>query len=89
MLETQLEPLTKKELSSEIIKVKLSPPKNYEDSHSIANEWAIYRWASSIGASDEQITSIKQKIGSQLYFKYLSRRIQVINATIRHVLIFE
>lgn len=71
-VETHLEPLTKNELSTEIEKIKLSPPKNYEDSHSISNEWAIYRWASAIGATDKQIDRITNKISESLYFKYLN-----------------
>lgn len=64
-------PLEIQELKSEIEKVKLEPPKNYEDSHSIANEWAIYRWASALKAKDDEIEVINNKIQHQLYFKYL------------------
>ena len=63
--------LTKEELPKEIKKVKLDPPKNYEDSHSIANEWAIYRWASALNANDEDIERITNKVQYNLYFKYL------------------
>jgi CheY-like chemotaxis protein len=59
------------ELSKEIKKLKLDTPLNYADSHSIANEWAIYRWAFSIKASDYDIEKIAQKVNSQIYFKYL------------------
>lgn len=59
------------ELPIEIDKLKLQPPKNYEDNHSIANEWAIFRWASVIGAKDEEIEAIIEKIENKLYFKYL------------------
>lgn len=63
--------LTTKELPNEIVKIKLTPPKNYEDNHGIANEWAIYRWASAINAIDEDIEKVIQKVDNQLYFKYL------------------
>lgn len=63
--------LTKEELPKEIKKVKLDPPKNYEDSHSIANEWAIYRWASALNANDEDIERITNKVQYNLFFKYL------------------
>jgi CheY-like chemotaxis protein len=59
------------ELSKEIKKLKLDPPLNYADSHSIANEWAIYRWALSIKANDTYIEKVTQKVNSQIYFKYL------------------
>jgi CheY-like chemotaxis protein len=64
--------LGKEELKKDITKVKLDPPKNYEDNHSIANEWAIFRWASAIQANDSDIEKITRKIHNQLYFKYLS-----------------
>lgn len=67
----EYESLTIEQLSKEIKKLKLDPPQNYEDNHSIANEWAIYRWASSIDASDSEIENITQKVNRQLYFKYL------------------
>lgn len=65
------EPLTIEELPKELKKIKLEPPKNYEDSHSIANEWAIYRWALAINTCDDDIEQIIKKVNNQLYFKYL------------------
>ena len=70
--------LIKEELPKEIRKLKLDPPKNYEDSHSIANEWAIYRWASAIKANDEAIEKITNKVQDQLYFKYLQNHLSRI-----------
>lgn len=64
--------LDSKNLPKEIRKIKLEVPENYEDSHSIANEWAIFRWSSAINALDEDIESIILKVDHQLYFKYLS-----------------
>jgi CheY-like chemotaxis protein len=61
----------KSELASEIKKIKLDPPKNYEDGHSIANEWAIYLWSSAINTSDSDINRIIGNVNNQLYFKYL------------------
>lgn len=63
--------ILKEELPLEISKIRLDPPKNYEDSHSIANEWAIYRWARTINRSDNNIDKIENRIDSNLYFKYL------------------
>jgi CheY-like chemotaxis protein len=65
------EELNTKEIPNEISKLKLEPPKNYSDSHSVANEWAIYRWAISIGAHDDKIETILKKVNHSLYFKYL------------------
>jgi hypothetical protein len=66
-----LEPLTKDDLPKELNKIKIEPPKNYGDSHSIANEWAIYRWSLAINTSDDDIEKIIKKVYNQLYFKYL------------------
>lgn len=56
------------ELPIEIQKLKLNPPK---DNHIISNEWAIYRWAETIQALDNDIKKIIREIDSNLYFKYL------------------
>lgn len=64
-------PLTESKLPKTIAQLKLDHPKNYEDSHSIANEWAIYRWANAIGAYDTDIEKVVDTVKSQLYFKYL------------------
>jgi CheY-like chemotaxis protein len=59
-------------LKQELKKVNLSPPKNYEDNHSIANEWAIYRWASAIDALDNDIEKINNRVNNHIYFKLLA-----------------
>ncbi len=63
-------------------KVTINPPTNYEDSHSIANEWAIYRWAKTINASDESINRIEKNIENNLYFKYLQTIYPISKSTI-------
>lgn len=63
--------LTTIELPQEISKIKLKPPKNYYDNHSLANEWAIHRWSKTINISDERIEVIENKIENNLYFKFL------------------
>jgi CheY-like chemotaxis protein len=68
---TYFDSFKREELSKEIKIFKLDAPLNYADSHSIANEWAIYRWALSIKATDTCIEKVTQKVNSQLYFKYL------------------
>lgn len=60
------------ELSKEIKKLKLDPPMNYADSHSISNEWAIHRWAKVIGCDEtEELSKVFQNVDANLYFKYL------------------
>ena len=63
--------LSKSNLVHEVKKLKLDVPLNYEDPHSIANEWAIYRWANTISTKDESIGKIESKLENDLYFKYL------------------
>ncbi|CEN44432.1 response regulator [Capnocytophaga canis] len=71
------EPFLQSELANEIRKIQLVAPK---DNHSIANEWAIYRWAKTIESSDNDIEKINAKIESDLYYKYL-KTIYPISAT--------
>ncbi len=60
-----------KELADQIMKINLQIPKNYEDSHTIANEWAIYKWATTLNTSDLEIEKITKNINHNIYFKYL------------------
>ena len=59
------------EIPSEIKKINLKIPANYEDNHSVANEWAIYRWSQAIDANDKGIEKITDIQNNNLYFKYL------------------
>lgn len=59
------------EIYKEIRKIKLNLPKNYDGNHSIANEWAIYRWAKLINSGNSDINKIIEKIDTDIYFKYL------------------
>ena len=65
-----ISPLKEDELTKEIQKLALTAPK---DNHTIANEWAIYRWVTMIGTGvrDEGIDIINRNIQQNLYFKYL------------------
>ena len=65
-----ISPLKEDELTKEIQKLALIAPK---DNHTIANEWAIYRWVTTIGTGvrDEGIDIINRNIQQNLYFKYL------------------
>lgn len=60
------------DLPKEIKKLELQPPKNYLDNHSIANEWAIYQWAKTIGCNEtDELIQVFKNVESNLYFKYL------------------
>lgn len=63
--------LTPNNLKQQVSNLKLDVPLNYADSHSVANEWAIYRWANALNTSDDQILKIETKLENDLYFKYL------------------
>ncbi|WP_163381629.1 response regulator [Cyclobacterium sp. SYSU L10401] len=64
--------LQQDDLSQEINKLKLDPPLNYVDSHSIANEWAIHQWAKTVGCDEtDELAKVFQNIETNLYFKYL------------------
>jgi hypothetical protein len=67
----KIEYLSKEKIINEVKKINLQIPANYEDNHSIANEWAIYRWSQAINASDDSIDKITNIQNSNLYFKYL------------------
>ena len=64
--------LTMDELPRQVAKLKLEPPKNYEDNHSVNNEWAIYQWSNSIGHTmTPELQYVFKNVQSNLYFKYL------------------
>lgn len=64
--------LDKEQLVEELAKIKLDIPKSYEDNHSIANEWAIYRWSKHLSLeTNDELDKVEKKIQSSLYFKYL------------------
>ena len=64
--------IEKESLITEMKKVHLSIPKNYIDNHSVSNEWAIYRWAKTIGVKDKDIENVIKTVENNLYFKYLN-----------------
>jgi|TARA_B110000902_G_C14281765_1_gene577136 CheY-like chemotaxis protein len=59
------------DLINQVKKLKIDVPLNYEDNHSIANEWAIYKWANTISANDDGIAKVESNLENDLYFKYL------------------
>jgi len=70
-----IQPLNVKEYESNFFNIiSIDVPEN-SSSHSIANEWAIYRWAEFLKINDSQsINQNREKIASMLYFKYLLAR---------------
>lgn len=67
-----LQPLTDNDIKHEMEKIHLPVPQNYEDSHSVANEWAIYRWVAATQSEDSAIENVANTIKSNLYFKHLT-----------------
>lgn len=68
----EYQPYSIMELPRELANLTISSPKNYTDSHSIANEWAIYRWSYALNTRDKDIEQIIFNVENNLYFKYLS-----------------
>lgn len=69
---TNFELFEPEDLIKEINKLKLNPPLNYDDSHSIANEWAIHQWSKSIECDEnDELNKVYKNIQNNLYFKYL------------------
>jgi CheY-like chemotaxis protein len=59
--------LCEKDFQYVLRKIKIEPPPNYDNRHSVANEYAIYSWSKAIGLENEEIE--KEHL-STLYFKY-------------------
>ena len=58
--------------------IEVSPPKDTSGTHAIANKWSIYRWAELLKIENSNaIDKNKEKIESQLYFKYLKALNQI------------
>ncbi|WP_373709229.1 response regulator [Kaistella sp.] len=64
--------LTIGKLPHEIGKINLTIPKNYDSSHSIANEWAIYKLIYSLPkVFYDDANRVINNIENNIYFKYL------------------
>ena len=59
--------LCEKDFQHVLKKIKIDPPPNYDNRHSIANEYAIYSWSKAIGLENKKI---EKEHHSRLYFKY-------------------
>jgi hypothetical protein len=58
-------------LSDELNKIKLNPPGNYIDNHSIANVWGIYQLARNANIKIDEIKDFEFEKLSDIYFKWL------------------
>jgi CheY-like chemotaxis protein len=66
-----IQPLTEKDYNLNFLnKIIVDAPEN-SSNHTIANEWAIYRWAEFLKIESKAIKENREKITSMLYFKYL------------------
>jgi len=67
----KIEYLSKEKIINEVKKINLQIPLNYEDDHSIANEWGIYQTARNADVDIEEIEGIDFNKFKSLYFKWL------------------
>jgi len=69
---SKITPLTSEEYQTKFLnKIEVEQPKDYLTHHSIANEWAINRWANVLDVKSEVLEANNDKISSMLYFKYI------------------
>ena len=65
--ESGLKILSESDYNNFLDKIKIDPPPNYDNRHSVANEYAIYSWSKAIGLENEKM---EKEHHSRLYFKY-------------------
>lgn len=58
-------------LAVELAKIKLNPPGNYFDNHSIANVWGVYQLARNANIKIDEIKGFELEKLSDIYFKWL------------------
>jgi hypothetical protein len=63
--------LSSQDLSVELRKLNLPTPKNYYDSHSIANEWGIYQMARNGNINVNDLNNFDTSKFESIYFKWL------------------
>jgi hypothetical protein len=52
-------------------KLDLQVPKDYEDNHSVANEWGVYQMARNANIDISDVTGFDRDKLTSLYFKWL------------------
>lgn len=70
-IEKNLEPLTLAELPKELNKIQLEVPDNFEDNHSIANEFGVYQLTYNAGIDISELTDFDSEKLNTIYFKWL------------------
>src|SRR5690554_2778079 len=66
------EKLSDDDLPIEIKKLQLNIPKDFEDNHSINNEWALYKWIWALPSTFyDKTEKVLNNVENRLYFKYL------------------
>ncbi len=63
--------LNSNKLSLEMSKLDLQVPKDYEDNHSVANEWGIYQMARNANIDISEVSGFERDKLTSLYFKWL------------------
>ncbi|MBU0487535.1 MAG: response regulator [Bacteroidetes bacterium] len=66
--------LSEEDYKEVISRIYVEPPANYTFHHSIANEWALIRWAEALEVKAEGIHKLNIELESSLYFKYLKAK---------------
>jgi CheY-like chemotaxis protein len=67
--------IEKKEVLEKIKLIGIKAPTSYKSHHSIANEWAILRWAKALNIEtndQSELKKIEDNIESDLYYEYLN-----------------
>jgi CheY-like chemotaxis protein len=59
--------------------ISVEPPEN-STNHSIANKWAMYKWAKALKLSDsDKINHLIKELSTQLYFKYIKEKNSILD----------
>ncbi len=81
----KLETLKENEFNSHFLDlITVAPPEN-STSHSIANEWAIERWATLLNLNSSAIENNRDKISSMLYVKYLRYKFNLESSSVSNI----
>lgn len=68
-----LSEISEAEYNTGLSNIHLNIPSDIGDNHSVANKWAIHRWAHALNISNEtDFNSVEDKVTNSLYFKYLN-----------------
>lgn len=62
-----------------ILNIGIKPPSSYKSHHSIANEWAILRWAKALKIDNDNLSKTQMEVDSNLYYNYLNTIYPITN----------